>query len=45
MFTVMIKPLKNNETPFLKFLFFFSIIITAMGHYRHLYYFICDGKK
>ena len=42
----MIKPLKHKETPFFKFLFFFSIIIPAVGHYRHVYqYSICDGKK
>jgi hypothetical protein len=45
MFTVMIKPLKHKETSFLKFYFFFSIIIPAVGHYRHVYFSICDGKK
>ena len=43
MFAVMIKPLKHSETPFFKLKFFFSIIIPAMGHYRHVYYSICDG--
>ena len=42
MFTVMIKPLKHNETSFLNNFF---KIIPAMGHYRHVYYSICDSKK
>jgi len=42
MFTVMIKPIKHKETPVL---IFFSIIIPVLGHYRHVYYSICDGKK
>jgi hypothetical protein len=41
MFTVMIKPLKHNETSFLNNFF---KIIPAMGHYRHVYYSICDSK-
>ena len=45
MSTVMIKPLQHNETQLFKFYFFFSIIIPVMGHYRHVYYSICDGKK
>ena len=46
MFTVMIKPIKHKETPFfLSFNSFFSIIILVMGHYGHVYYSICDGKK
>ena len=45
MFTVMITPLKHNETPFLKLKFFFSIIIPAMGHYRLVYYSICDRSS
>jgi hypothetical protein len=45
MFTVMIKPIKHKEIPFLKFQFFFSIIIPVLGHYRHVYYSICDGRK
>jgi hypothetical protein len=45
MFTGMIKPLKHRETPFFKATFFFSIIIPAMEHYRHVFYSICDGRK
>ena len=41
----MIKPLKHRETPFLKATLFFSMIIPAMEHYRHVFYSICDGRK
>ena len=44
MSNVMIKPLKHNETQFLKH-YFFSMIVPVMRYYRHLYYSICDGKK
>ena len=45
MSSVMIKHLKHNETQFFKYSFFFSTIIPVLGHYRHVYYSICDGKK
>ena len=41
----MIKPLKHRETPFFKATFFFSIIIPAVEHYRHVFYSMCDGRK